>query len=646
MLGRLNGLYRGIFSGESWTLSQSYYYGSVASNPSHKVEVVDGTPIDLHDELDEIWQGKPNTSPATGTKGEQYSGPLDEAAQLQQIVSGDSYHEAQVRLLGKWAFHGVPLVEARQRLVAAMEQMLPADRDARWEKRRADIDRCTLDIYGKEAVKRDREGAAEDEANAAIARQEQTPASAIREQGKEAFLIGVNHRRMGGTYEGMCEAIRADERSAVWYREKGTAYGGRELRKIWDKGAPEPDWLKEAQRDKEGGPRANLANAMRALRDAPEVRDLVAYDEMLRAPLLMRSVPATVIQADATFDPRPLRDTDVGAVQEWLQLAGIERISKDAMHQAMDLRAVERGFHPVRDYLNSLRWDGTKRLKTWLHTYHQAEASDYTNGIGTMFFIAMVARIFEPGCKCDYMLILEGEQGLLKSTACAVLGGDWYSDALPDLRNAGKDVSQHLNGKWLIEVGELSSMDKADANALKAFITRTVERYRPSFGRKEVIEPRQCVLIGTTNKRAYLRDETGGRRFWPVAVGMADVAKLAADRDQLFAEAVHLFRAGTRWWPSASFETTHIKPQQEARYEADAWEDRIREHLDGKARVTVLDVVVHGLSFDPARLGTADERRITAAMERVGWVRGERPTKGRWWVHDPMTHDALGRIIL
>ncbi len=266
-------------------------------------------------------------------------------------------------------------------------------------------------------------------------------------------------------------------------------------------------------------------------------------------------------------------------------------------------------FHPVREYLDGLKWDGTPRLVTWLSYYLGADELEYVKTVGKAFFIALVARIFRPGCKQDYMLILEGPQGALKSMACEVIAGNWFSDNLPDVRDS-KDISQHLQGKWLIEVGELSALGKAETTTLKAFITRRTERYRPSYGRREVIQPRQCVFIGTKNAECYLKDATGGRRFWPVKAGSINIETLAADRDQLFAEAVHLFKAGEKWWPDKDFEAKHIKPKQDARYVADPWQEKIAAYVENLSQVTVWMIAKNALLIETARISMRDSYRI------------------------------------
>jgi predicted P-loop ATPase len=412
--------------------------------------------------------------------------------------------------------------------------------------------------------------------------------------------------------------------------ERSNAGRNKHERRKAETAAGDKRWLDRCMTDDQARPIANLANVRLALRSDPAISTMLALDEMLCAPMLMHPVPkhGTAWEKTAGFEPRPVTDNDVGELQEWLQLAGLPKIGKDTVHQAVDMRAQDCAFHPVRDYLTGLVWDGKSRLKTWLSTYLGVEPSAYAEGIGTMFMISTVARIMKPGCKADYMMVLEGAQGARKSTACAILGGKWFSDNLPEV-TTGKDVYQHLVGKWLIEIAEMSAMSKAEDAALKAFISRQVERYRPPYGRKEVIQPRQCIFIGTTNKEAYLRDETGGRRFWPVKVGKIDTNALKRDRDQLFAEAMHLFEAGAKWWPDDAFEREHIKPQQEARFEADAWEEMIADYLRGKSKVTVGDVAKDGLHIETARINTSDQRRITAAMERLGWKRLAKDWKGR-----------------
>jgi predicted P-loop ATPase len=274
------------------------------------------------------------------------------------------------------------------------------------------------------------------------------------------------------------------------------------------------------------------------------------------------------------------------------------------------------------------------------------QSPEYLAAIGRWFLISMVARIFDPGCKVDYMVVLEdAQQGTQKSTVGATLAHhEWFDDSLPELHGGDEvRISQHLRGKWLIEISELSSIGKAESELLKSFLTRRVEKYTPKFGRNEVIEPRQCVFIGTTNRDCYLRDETGNRRSWPVKTGTIDIKALGADRDQLFAEAAIAYRAGEQYWPDRDFEAKHIQPEQEKRRVSDAWEDIIRYWLDcppiptggatqppPRVTCTVQEVAEHALKLDVARLGTLDQRRITAALTRCGFG-PKRNAAGRWW---------------
>jgi predicted P-loop ATPase len=166
----------------------------------------------------------------------------------------------------------------------------------------------------------------------------------------------------------------------------------------------------------------------------------------------------------------------------------------------------------------------------------------------------------------------------------------------------------------------MSSFSKADVGALKAFLTKTEEQFTPKFARNEVVEPRQCVFVGNTNKQLYLKDETGGRRYWPLKVGLILLKALADDRDQLFAEAVVAYRAGEKWWPDPAFEREHIKREQDARFETDAWQPEIEAFLESRDRVQVTEVARGALRMKTERIGTIEQRRIAAVLAMLGWT--------------------------
>jgi predicted P-loop ATPase len=391
----------------------------------------------------------------------------------------------------------------------------------------------------------------------------------------------------------------------------------------------------------------NLGNVALALEQEPDLVDAFAYNEMLCLNMLMRPLFAI----DPTFKPRPITDVDVAVVQDYLQWFGFRRLSSDTTRSAIAKHARKNSYHPVRDYLRGLKWDGQGRLGAWLATYLGAEQNEYTEEIGKMFVISMVARIFQPGCKADYMMVLEGAQGRLKSLACETLAGEYFDDHMPEINN--KDAKEHLRGKWLIEWAEMRAYTRAEATATKAFLTRRIERYRPSYGHNEVVEPRQCIFIGSTNKAQYLTDETGNRRIWPVRCGEIKLEALRADRDQLFAEAVALYDGKVQWWPDQDFQVQTIESQQADRFEADAWEEPIACYIDGKSRVTIIDIAVDVLgyerelpkpalavaySYQPApvrgtpinRLTIRDQARIANILTHLKWE-PKRDRNKRWW---------------
>jgi predicted P-loop ATPase len=334
-------------------------------------------------------------------------------------------------------------------------------------------------------------------------------------------------------------------------------------------------------------------------------------------------------------------DADDTRTVSWLAREYGLRHDTAKIRKVIEMVAYRDPFHDVRDYLSSLRWDGIRRLESWIPTYLGAAASSYTAMVGQWWMRSAVARIFRPGCKVDHVLILEGEQGVGKSTALRLItGSDWFTDELPDLHN--KDSYLQLRGKWVIEMSELDTLSRADAGRAKSFFTSSTDTYRAPYGHTTVDVPRQCVFAGSVNHDAYLRDETGNRRYWPVKVAQIDLEALARDRDQLWAEAYAQFSSGDRWHPEKG-ERPVIAEQQEERFAGDEWESTVARWLTSSAArrrpfVTLGEVLLSALSIEPGKWTRPDQTRVGVILMRLGWTkRREREHLGgpRVWVYFP-----------
>ena len=239
---------------------------------------------------------------------------------------------------------------------------------------------------------------------------------------------------------------------------------------------------------------------------------------------------------------------------------------KQALLDANDLAMSQRTFHPVREWLESLEWDGTERLDTLLCDYLGAEDNPLTRAMTRKHFTAAVARVMRPGCKYDYILTLIGPQGIGKSTLVKIMGGDWFDDSLTSIE--GKDGMEQIRGKWLIEFGELTNYKKSTSEAYKAFISKQDDSYRPAYGRKVEVYPRQCVFFATTNEPAFLKGDAGNRRFWTVECDRDIITRdvweeLPNEREQIWAEAVQRFREGERLYLPRELEKAAQQRQED-----------------------------------------------------------------------------------
>jgi predicted P-loop ATPase len=413
----------------------------------------------------------------------------------------------------------------------------------------------------------------------------------------------------------------------------------------------------------------NAHNIYLILANHRDWEGVLAFNERRNRAVFLKEPPFKTYNSKVNEDvvyPQEIEEHEVLPIISWFYTREGVLTNKLTVLDALFKAARQRqAFDPVRDYFENLSWDGTPRLDDWLSTYGNAASNPYIKAIGAKTLLSAVARTYEPGCKADHVLILEGPQGVRKSTLLATLCPEkaWFTDHLPDLNS--KDAMLQLSGKLIIEISELSAVKKSAQERVKSFLTSPVDTYRPPYGRIAEDFPRRSIFVGSTNEEFYMVDNTGNRRYWPVKlyskIPQAKIDQLVADRDQLWAEAVARYKRGEDAFLNGEFERI-AKSEQSKREEAeiDPWLDLLREvlaeakittkaeapvaaekapevtstfskldafkdRLDGKHRATICDGFVSttdllaALEVDKERQHAGHARRLRTCMRRIGW---------------------------
>lgn len=385
---------------------------------------------------------------------------------------------------------------------------------------------------------------------------------------------------------------------------------------------PEPpadDW----QRDlisKKGELSPCLANAELILSHMPAWQGVIAYDEFAER---------TVFRSPLPFDPRGAAEGEWSDHLDvkttiWLQRAWRVEFSPTTVGKAVESMARDHRFHPVREALSALApWDGIRRNSEWLSDYLGVQRTEYTALVGMFFLRGMIQRVMRPGSKFDYCLVLEGEQGRGKSTVARLLSWHWFCDTDLDLSN--KDSLLALPGHWVYEIAELGSLMKAEERKQKSFLSRQEDEFRPPYGSRLIKVPRQNVFIGTTNEEEYLKDATGGRRFWPVMCGASfNLDGLRDALPQMYAEALADYHAGERAYPVPEEQDRLFTPEQAKRGMQEPFDDILRTWVESRVEpFSMADAATDGLGLSADKLTPAIVTRLGIVLKRLKCGRKE-----------------------
>lgn len=355
--------------------------------------------------------------------------------------------------------------------------------------------------------------------------------------------------------------------------------------------------------------------------------------------MCLRNMPAlgphfryNELTGDVEWRGKIVRDVDYVDVRLIVEAEKIP-CDKNDVPTAIERVASDHIYNPIKDYLASTEWDERNRINEWMCHALGAPVSHYNMTVGRKFLIGAVARTYQPGCKMDNMLVLEGPQDIGKSTALAALfGRQYFIEATADMRDHPRFVAQ-MKGKWVLEFAELAAIRRSDLEMVKAIITTQIDRVRLPYRRNATEHPRRCVLAATVNPQdeaGYLTDPTGNRRFWPVLCSRIDIEWIEANRDQLWAEAKVKYDEGEHWWLENG-EREEATAEQQQRVSIDPWQDYLSDKLFPEQRYTSVELL-NLLNIPIERQGQREKDRIARAMRGLGWI--QRREKTRFWIRN------------